>query len=68
MEQDKKVIIQLTTQDANHVLSLVQEAANEAAIGLMWDDCWEDIADQIRECLMAQKDGKFFQCLACHDL
>jgi len=64
MEQDKIVIIQLTAQDANRVLALVQR---EATDGQIWNSYWENVANQIQECFFAQKDGKFFQCVACQE-
>lgn len=56
------VIIQLQPDDAYRVLALVQR---EATNGPIWNDYWQDLANQIAACLEQQRNGQFFQCEAC---
>jgi len=55
-------VIQLNEHDANRVLELVQ---NQAATSKIWNDYWERVANEIRQCLRNQENGAFFQCAAC---
>jgi len=55
-------VIQLNEHDAQRLLELVQ---NQAATGVIWNEYWERIAHEIRQCLHSQENGTFFQCAAC---
>ena len=61
----KIIIIQLDEFDAERLISLVQR---EAETGQIYNDYWANVAFGIRLSLEAQRNSRFFQCLACHEI
>lgn len=60
---EKMIVLQFNEHDAYQLLYLVQ---NQAVHGLIYNDYWHRIGQQMMLDIHAQQNGQFYQCAACH--
>lgn len=58
---DKIIVFQFNEHDAYQLLYLVQ---NQAINGLIYNDYWRSIGQEMMLNIHAQQNGQFFQCAA----
>lgn len=61
---DKMIVLQFTEHDVYQLLYLVQ---NQAVNGLIYNDYWHTMSQEMMLTIHAQQNGHFFQCAACHE-